>query len=171
MKKIGYVVLISLLLSACVSYKNLYVPDANYLERRNIETRLFDTTNTKELLIASAQLLQDMGYKITESDTEIGVITASKDREAMSTAGKVAIAFLAGLNGQQAVYADKQKFYVSVVTTKANEHQIKTRVTFARIVYNNLGTAVRIEKLDDNKLYIEFFDKLSQSVFLTANNI
>ena len=59
------------LLSACTSYKNLYIPDANYLARRNVETRVFDTTNTTDLLIASAQLLQDMGYTITESDMDI----------------------------------------------------------------------------------------------------
>ena len=158
-------------MSACTSYKNLYIPDANYLERRNVETRVFDTTNTKELLIASAQLLQDMGYTITESDMGIGVITASKTREKGSAAGKTALIFLAALSGQPAVYEDVQKFYVSIVNTKANDKQIKTRVTFARIIYDNLGNVVTIEKLDDSSLYVEFFDKLGQSVFLTANNI
>ncbi len=158
-------------MSACASYKDLYVPDTNYLERRNVETRIFDTTNTKELLIASAQLLQDMGYTITESDMEIGVITASKTREKGSTAGKAVLTILSALNGQKAVYEDTQKFYVSIVSTKANNKQIKTRVTFARIIYDNLGTVVKIEKLDDKNLYTEFFDKLGQSIFLTANNI
>ena len=171
MKKIAYILIAGCLVSACASYQNLYVPDAKYLERRNVETRVFDTTNTKELLVASAQLLQDMDYTITESDTDIGVITATKNREAGSTAGKVVLSVLAALNGQQAVYEDKQKFYVSIVNTKANERQIKTRVTFARIVYDNFGNVARIEKLDDPKLYTEFFDKLAQSVFLTANNI
>ena len=171
MKKLIYIFVAGCLVSACASYKNLYVPDANYLERRNVETRIFDTTNTKELLVASAQLLQDMGYTITESDMEIGVITASKVREKGSTAGKVALTVLAALNKQSAVYEDTQKFFVSIVNTKANKKQIKTRVTFARIVYDNLGNVVKIEKLDDTKLYTEFFDKLSQSVFLTANNI
>ena len=159
------------LLSACTSYKNLYVPDTNYLERRNIETRVFDTTNTKDLLVASAQLLQDMDYTITESDMEIGLITATKDRKVGSTTGKVALTVLAALNKQDPVYEDKQKFYVSIVNTKANKHQIKTRVTFARIIYDNHGKITRIEKLDDPALYKEFFDKLAQSVFLTANNI
>lgn len=159
------------LISACATDKDLYIPDANYLERRNVETRIFDTANTKELLIASAQLLQDMDYTITESDTEIGVITATKDRNVMPTAGKVVLTVLAALNNQPAVYEDKQKFYVSIVNTKLNGRQTKTRVTFARIVYDNLGKVAEIEKLDDPALYTEFFDKLGQSVFLTANNI
>lgn len=171
MKKIVCILMAGCLLSACTSYKNLYIPDANYLARRNVETRVFDTTNTKDLLIASAQLLQDMGYTITESDMDIGVITASKTREKGSAAGKAVLIFFAALNGQQAVYEDTQKFYVSIVNTKANDKQTKTRVTFARIIYNNLGTVVEIEKLDDENLYAEFFDKLGQSVFLTANNI
>ena len=171
MKKLIYILILGSVVSACASYKNLYVPDANYLERRNVETRVFDTTNTKSLLVASAQLLQDMGYTITESDTEIGVITASKMREKGTTAGKVAITVLAALNGKSAVYEDTQKFYVSIVNTKVNNKQIKTRVTFARIIYDNRGQSVKVEKLDDTKLYTEFFDKLSQSVFLTAHNI
>ena len=112
-----------------------------------------------------------MGYTITESDMGIGVITASKTREKGSAAGKTALIFLAALSGQPAVYEDVQKFYVSIVNTKANDKQIKTRVTFARIIYDNLGNVVTIEKLDDSSLYVEFFDKLGQSVFLTANNI
>jgi len=171
MKKLICILLMGGVLSACTSYKNLYIPDADYLSRRNIETRVFNTTNTKELLVASAQLLQDMGYTITESDMEIGVITASKLREKGTVAGKTVLTVLAALNGQKAVYEDKQKFFVSIVNTKTNDKQIKTRVTFARIVYDNLGNVVQIEKLDDTKLYTEFFDKLSQSVFLTANNI
>lgn len=171
MKKLVYTLIAGCLVSACASYKDLYIPDAKYLERRNVETRVFDTANTKELLIASAQLLQDMDYTITESDTDIGVITATKNRQAGTTAGKVAISVLAALNGKKAVYDDKQKFYVSIVNTKANKNQTKTRVTFARIVYDNLGNVSRIEKLDNPTLYTEFFDKLAQSVFLTANNI
>ena len=86
MKKLIYIFMLGCLISACATDKDLYIPDANYLERRNVETRIFDTANTKELLIASAQLLQDMDYTITESDTEIGVITATKDRNVMPTA-------------------------------------------------------------------------------------
>ena len=171
MRKLVYILIVGCLVSACASYENLYVPDANYLERRNVETRVFDTTNTKELLIASAQLLQDMDYTITESDIDIGVITATKERNAIPKAGKVALTVLAALNGKDPVYEDKQKFYVSIVNTKANKKQIKTRVTFARIIYDNYGKVAKIEKLDDPSLYQEFFDKLAQSVFLTANNI
>ncbi len=171
MKKIIYILAATVLVSACTSYKNLYIPDAQYLERRNVETRIFDTNKTKELLVASAQLLQDMGYTITETDIDIGVITASKTREKGNAFGKGLLIFLAALNGQQAIYEDTQKFYVSIVNTKVNDNQIKTRVTFAHIVYSNLGTPLKIEKLDDVNLYKEFFDKLGQSLFLTAHNI
>lgn len=171
MKKFILLLIAGVWLVGCASDKALYVPDANYMERRNVETRVFDTTHTKELLIASAQVLQDMDYTITESDTDIGVITATKNRAVGSTAGKAVLTVLSALNGQKAVYEDKQKFYVSIVNTPANARQTKTRVTFARIVYDNTGKVVRIEKLDDPTLYKGFFDKLAQSVFLTANNI
>ncbi len=171
MKKLICVLVGGVLLAACASYKNLYTLDSDYLERRNVETRIFDTSKTKDLLVASAQVLQDMGYTITESDVEIGVITATKTQNAMPKVGKVLVTVLSSLNGQQAVYDDTQKFYVCIVNTKANAKQTRTRVIFARIVYDNLGKISEVEKLDDVKLYTEFFDKLGQSVFLTANNI
>ncbi len=171
MKKLVYILFAGCLVSACVSYKNLYTLDSNYLERRNIETRLFDTANTKDLLVASAQVLQDMGYTITESDAEIGVITATKKQNVMPKAGKVLMTVLSAFNGKQEVYDDTQMFYVSIVNTKAGTKQTKTRVIFARIVYDNLGKISEVEKLDDTKLYTEFFDKLGQSLFLTKNNI
>ena len=34
-----------------MNYKDLYTLDKNYLERRNIETRIFDTQNEKELVL------------------------------------------------------------------------------------------------------------------------
>jgi len=172
MKKTLLILMTAIIVAGCAAdYKNLYTPEKDYLERRNIETRLFDTTDEKEILIASAQVLQDMGYTIKESEVPLGVITASKNREAGSTAGKVTLTVLAALSGTRAQYEDTQRFYVSIVTAKTKDDKIKTRVTFARRTWDNYGNLLKIEKIDDPKLYQEFFDKLSKSVFLTANGI
>jgi hypothetical protein len=54
--------------------------------------------------------------------------------------------------------------------TRPVQKSTNARVTFSRIVRNNPGV-VRAESLNDAKMYQEFFDKLSQSIFLTANQI
>jgi hypothetical protein len=45
------------------------------------------------------------------------------------------------------------------------------RVTFQRVIINEHGQATRMEQINEPKLYQEFFDKLSQAVFLEAHEI
>lgn len=171
MKKLKCFCLIILILSGCVSYDDYYKLDEQYLARRQLETRNFETTKEELLLSSSAQVLQDLGFTLDETETSLGLITANKDREAGSTGEKVGIILLAALAGTQPVYDVSQKIYVTLVSTKnKNNNSYNVRVEFARIIWNNMNQA-RVEKISDEQIYQDFFGKLSQSVFLTANNI
>ena len=68
------------------------------------------------------------------------------------------------------MYDVRQKIYVTLVSTKNHNNGYNVRIEFARVIWNNMNRA-RIEKIQDEEIYKDFFDKLSQSVFLTANNI
>lgn len=175
MKKLLFFLTVAVLFSGCVNQQNLYTLDKDYLERRNIETRVFDTKNEKELLTASAQVLQDLGYSIKESDVNLGLITAEKNSDVTTKAGKVALATLSilsmAVDKSETTYEDVQKFYVNIVTTPTKEKTIKVRVLFTRRSWDNKGNIFKVEKITDTKTYQQFFDKLSQSVFLTANGI
>lgn len=172
MKKFyALLVAMSFIMNGCVSYANYYKLDNQYLARRQLETRRFETNDEETMLVASAQVLQDLGFTLEESETELGLITASKDREAGSAGERVALVFLAALGGTQPVYDTNQKIYVTLVSTKSPTNVgYNVRVEFARVIWNNMNQA-RIEKIEDPEIYQDFFDKLSQSVFLTANNI
>lgn len=171
MRKLICFCLTILALSGCVSYDDYYKLDEQYLARRQLETRNFETPNEELLLSASAQVLQDLGFTLDETETSLGLITANKDREAGSTGEKVGMIFLAALAGTQPVYDVSQKIYVTLVSTKSKTNSgYNVRVEFARIIWNNMNQA-RTEKISDEEIYQDFFSKLSQSVFLTANNI
>lgn len=141
------------------------------LEQRELQTRVFDTTDEKILLQSSAGVLQDLGFTLEESETKLGVVVASKDRsavEAGQVAGQVAMALLFG------VYTPidrNQKIRASLVTRPLAEERSAVRVTFQRIVWNDQGQVSKAEFIDDVAIYREFFDKLGQSVFLTAHNV
>ena len=167
MKKILLLVLVAFSLNGCINYENMFALDSDYMARRSQETRNFDSKNDKDILSASAAVLQDLGYTLEESESKLGLITASKDREAGSTAGRIMSMMV---SGKDAVYDVKQKIYVNLVTTKSSNHGVNVRVGFARIIWDNRGEA-RTEKVEDANIYKEFFDKLSQSIYLTANNI
>lgn len=65
--------------SGCVSYEHYYKLDDQYLARRQLETRSYETKDEEALLIASAQVLQDLGFTLDESEIKLGLITANKD--------------------------------------------------------------------------------------------
>lgn len=142
------------------------------LEERQLQTKRFDTNDETMVLQAVAGLLQDLGFNIDESETKLGLIVASKDRDA-TDGGQVALAIFVALLGGGATPIDKdQKLRASVVTFPASDEQsMNVRVTFQRIVWNTHGQVSKTEALKDPESYKEFFDKLSKSIFLEAHDI
>ena len=159
------------MLFSCVSYENYYKLDENYLSRRQMETARFETDDETTILSASANVLQDLGFTLDETETKLGLITAYKNREAMSTGAQTALVVLAALGGTTPVYDTEQRIYTTLVSTKSKESKgYNVSVEFARIIWNNFNES-RIEKIEDPEIYQDFFDKLSQSLFLTAHSI
>ena len=141
------------------------------LQRRQLQTRHFDTDDETAILQSSAAALQDLGFNIDESETELGVIVGSKDRDA-SEAGQVAAAVtMAVLFGVYMPVDEKQNIRASLVTRPAGAERTSVRVTFQRLVWDTEGEISKAEFMEDAALYQGFFDRLSQSVFLTANEI
>lgn len=159
-----------ILMTGCsVSYDSYYKLDENYLQRRQMETRYFETGDEENMLIASAQVLQDLGYIISETDMKLGVITGTKNREAGSAAQTAGAIIAGALFGFKPIYDVSQKIYVTLVSTKSSiNNGYNIRVEFSTIIYNNQG-GFRVERRLESEIYKDFFEKLSQSVFLTAN--
>ena len=167
------------------------------LANRQQQSRKYDIKTEKELLSASASVLQDMGFNLDESQTSLGVIVASKSRSA-TDGGQIAGAIVMGvLFGAAAMNYDKnQKIRASLVTKPAvTNNPIKVelttnagknikfdqqvyastgfivRVTFQRMVWNQNNVLTKVEGINDPAIYTEFYDKLSKSVFLQAQNV
>jgi hypothetical protein len=125
------------------------------------------------ILLSSAGLLQDLGFNIDESETALGFILGTKDRDAKD-AGQIAGAVvMAALLGVYMPTDDHQKMRACVVTypTGKNSGRIAVRVTFQRIVWNTQGQVSKREGIVTPEIYQEFFSKLSKAVFLEANQI
>ena len=140
------------------------------LEQRQMQARHFPTGDEKMILSASAGLLQDLGYTIDDSETDLGLIVASKEREAVDAGQVIGAVLVSILTGSSVPVDDPQRIRASVVTTPVTG-EIVVRVTFQRTVWDNYGDVSRLEAVNDPQLYQEFFDKLSKAVFLTAHEI
>lgn len=110
------------------------------------ETRRFETANSAQVLQAAVGALQDSGFTIEETQAEAGLVTALK------------------LTGARI------RVQVSVRRLPGRDATV-ARATFQRVVPRPGAMLAMGEVLDDPQLYRDFFERMSQSLFLTANEI
>lgn len=163
----------SLLIAGCQQTvpKEALALSAETLQQRQAQTRRFDTADEAKLLQAGAGVLQDLGFTIDESETRLGLIVASKDRDATETGQVVGAVAMAVLFGARVSIDAKQKIRASLVTKSIDKEHTALRITFQRVVWNDRNEVSKIEGLSDPAMYQQFFEKMSASVFLTANEI
>ena len=143
----------------------------NHLEERQIQIKRFDTKDETALLAAASAVLQDMGYNLDESETKLGVISASKQRDARTAGDVIGKIFLAAITGVQQGINMTQTINVSLVTSKSSKGGYLLRATFQRTVLNSHNQISVAETLLEKELYTGFFSKLSKAVFLEAQDI
>jgi hypothetical protein len=113
---------------------------------RGRQSRRFDTTDQMLMLRAAIGTLQDLGYTIEESQAGSGIIVGSK------------------------LAATRVRAQI-VVQPAADRKMTAVRATFQTITPRPGAMLAIGEELDSPELYRVFFEKLSQSVFLTAHEI
>lgn len=172
--------LLIVLIAGCVTMppEILRLPPDS-VQKRQFQSRQYQTTDEEQVISSSASVLQDLGFNITETEGKLGLVVASKNRQAVDS-GQVAFAttatLLAALSGSYSNYyqrIDKEQLLRVSVVTRLNENgdKLVVRATFQRVVWNMGGQVSRVETLDDANLYQGFFERLSKSVFLEEQRI
>ena len=163
-----------LLVASCTSYKNYYKLDEDYLSRRQIETARFETQDEMALLSASVNLLQDMGYTLGETEPELGLVTAYKDKVISRPGVKAFIIFVTTLGGMltpvgvSPFYLTERRIFITLATTKSPDGKgTNVRADFTQTIMTNKEYS-RQQKIKDPEIYKIFFDRLGQTVSLPA---
>lgn len=177
---IAFVAILFLSSSGCVSIPKDFLKLAdNNLEKRQLQTRQYDTQDETQIMQATAGVLQDLEFILGDSETELGLIVASKATDATNP-GQVALAgladFLNAFGGNPSNASGKvdavQNVKASVIVKPSLEgDKIVVRITFQRIVWNASGEVSRVETMSEPELYQKFFNSLSKAIFLEANKI
>lgn len=175
-KKKLFVIFICLGISGCVTVpKGFLKPSDDYLIKRQLQIRQYDTTDQEKIMTSVAGLLQDLGFTLDESETQVGFVAASKKADATNKGQIFAAILLGGLgnNPQIVQQCDKSQVIKASVITKLGLDGKKTvvRVTFQRIVWNMANQINRVETLKDPAMYQKFYDSLSKAIFLEAQQI
>lgn len=142
------------------------------LVQREVASRYYATRAEGNILSASIQVLQDLGFSIDRTAADAGLITASKKRDATEGGQIAAAVAMAVLFGVYMPVDDNQVIRASIVTRPLEDMtRTHVRVAFQRIVTDTQGNQSKIEKLDDPELYSSFFHNLEQAIFLEAEKI
>jgi len=174
--KLPFVLCLCLGIVGCASIPTGFLkPSEGYLQTRELQMRQYDTTDQGKILTSVAGLLQDLGFTLDASETQVGFVAASKKADATNKGQIFLMALLGGLgNNPQAVQqCDRDQVIKASVITKSSLDGKKTvvRVTFQRIVWNMGNQINRVETLKDPAMYQKFYDSLSKAIFLEAQQI
>lgn len=157
--------------------KEMMKIETSTAQERQLQIKRFNTVDNNKILLSSIATLQDLGFNIDEINKDFGLISASKTRDARETSIQVGIVFLALLSPSAAISASRQsdniqEIKASVIISTNEKNKITfVRLTAQRIVKNQEGAVNEVETIKDKEMYQQFYEKLSKSVFLEANEL
>lgn len=179
-----------LLVSGCnpmATPESFFELSSTYNKEKALQTRFFETSNYHELVSASAAVLQDLGFQVEESEPDVGLLRAVKERSAREWGQEIGRVFIAmiGIVSQKVILlpVDLQQQIVATLTVfpvNNNPNRFGARIIFDRKIWKGGGSngsaeippgEQRLEIIDEPLIYQEFFSKLSKSVFLEAHQI
>jgi hypothetical protein len=151
------------------------------------QSRSFPTADSNAILNASVAVLQDMGYQVKGGDRQLGLLYGDKVADVprpgpdhdIAEAALVAVSILAiALGGGQGEIMDLpeqvvQHVYVTLLVVRETGHSaasVRVRLSIDRDMVYDQGY-ILADHTELPLIYQEFFDKLSKSVFLEAEQI
>jgi hypothetical protein len=171
----------------------LFVLTPDSAANKAMQTRQFDTPGSDELLSASAAVLQDLGFQITESARDLGFLRAAKERSAREYGQEISRNIVALLTFVLSAFAGQnatilppvdlhQQINASMIAqaVQNDEKRQEVRVVFYRLVWKGDGMSgnqtilpgeQKMEMIRDAEIYQYFFARLSKAVFLEAQKI
>ncbi len=159
--------------------KDIMKPATDAMAIKQMQSRRYDTTDDEKIMIAVVGLMQDTGFILDKSNSDLGFVSVKKTADADNggqIAGALALDVLSlmagGRSDNLSNVDDTQKVNASVIIKPtADSNGVIVRLTYQRIVWNKKGELSRVETLKDEEMYRLFFDKLSKSIFLEENQI
>ena len=142
-------------------------PEKTQLQIREFQTRTYDTTDTKMVMKAILNVLQDDGYMVKNANTELGLLTATKEVDIENKGQALLLTLLAGKNAQYA----KNSEIESTANVSEFGKQTKVRLNFQVKSYDNHGNVMEVKQIADAKFYQEFFAKADKGIFIQKQKI
>jgi len=155
------------------------------LQVRERQTREFDTNDTKLVLKAVLNTLQDDGFIVKNANTELGLLTAQKevDMNSSSTSknsddnvwGAIFDSMLNSNRNRNTNQQNKpvKKFKLIEVSVNVSEigSRSKVRANFQAKILDDSGKTLDVYEVDDLKFYQDFFAKVDKGIFIQKSGL
>jgi hypothetical protein len=182
---------LALLLVGCSSGQSVPKPKTA-LELREIQTRSFETTDTKMVMKSLIATLQDEGFIVKNANVDLGLITAEKEVDItgastttditplvvglVELAVRIAAPGNSSSGGSSMPSSDDSrwaKYRVIDCSANVSEFGAQTRVrtNFQVKTIDNKGDVMGIEQVEDGVFYQDFFSKVDKGLFITKEKL
>ena len=152
---------------SCQTYNPNPQTEKTQLQIREFQTRTFDVDNELMVMKAVASVLLDEGFIIKDAETDLGIISATKELDIESGSEKFFSILFFGANARWA----KNSVIESTVNVSGFGKQVKVRVIFQVKSMNNMGEVMLVQQVDDEQYYQDFFSKVDKGIFIQKEGI
>jgi len=150
---------------------------ASPLEVRQAQSRTFETADSRLVLKAALNVLQDQGYVIRHADAELGIVTAVMEwRSKQANQGLRVLKWVAALPTYGAsllIPTGKTEFSAIEANVNVTPEAARTRVRISLVskVTDTSGAVRRVAPVDDPVAYQRLLAGLDRAVFLEEEGL
>ncbi len=165
MKKICIILLLCCAIFGCATTST--TSPKTQLQIREFQTRTYGTNDSKMVMKAMLNVLQDDGFIVKSANVELGLLSATKEVDVE----KKGEAFVAALfMGAQARWKKN-----SIIESSANVSEFgkecRVRVNFQVKVFDNRGGVLEVRQIEDQNYYQQFFSKVDKGIFIQKEKL
>jgi hypothetical protein len=164
------------------------VPPRSQLDIRALQTREYQTSDTKMVMKALLNVLQDEGFIVKNAVVDLGLITATKELQVQRLAPPVSGSVFMGGDawshgggvgwgmgpgwggGPRPPLSQHSTIEASVNVTEFGQ-QSRVRVNFEKKTVDDRGGALDVHQIDDPRYYQDFFSKVDKGIFLQREKL
>lgn len=137
-------------------------PPKTQLEVRQFQSRDYRTADTKSVMKAMLNVLQDDGYVVKNAVLDLGLLTATKDMDVEDTSERI---FSTLLMGSHATWA-RNAYMEATINVSDFGKESRVRANFQRKIMDNRGAILKIEPVMEDQFYTDFFSKVDKGLFI-----
>ncbi len=143
-------------------------PPRSQLQKRQMQTRIFEVASERLVMKAMINVLQDEGFMIDLANLELGVLKADKEVSVEDPNERMFAVLFAGDNAR---WKQNQRIECTANVSRYGKRRIKVRVVFFSKILDNHGGVMEVRHIESQRFYQDFFAKVDKSIFLAKENL